>query len=383
MIRMKIEFAPPYITDDEIEAVSKVLRSRWLSMGQITNEFEERFSEYIGSEHAVALNSCTSALFLSLKVMNVGRGDEVILPSFTFAATANVVVHCGAKPVFADIDPKKFLIDPEDVEAKMTKKTKAIIVVHYAGQPAEMDKIMNIANKYGIKVIEDAAHAAGSAFENGKKVGGSGNLTCFSFYATKPMTTGEGGMITLNDISLSDRLKRLRLHGMDQDAWKRYLDDKYAKWYYEVTEPGYKFNISDINSALGIEQLRKLDSMNEKRRKVAESYNEHLKELDMVLPFIRQNVKSSYHLYPVLLGKFNREKFIVDMAKRGIGTSVHFIPLHTMPYYQEAWGYKRGDLPVTEDVFNRIVSLPVHPYLDEEKINYITDSIKDILGEGR
>jgi dTDP-4-amino-4,6-dideoxygalactose transaminase len=380
MIGMKIEFAPPYISDDEMKAVTKVLKSGWLSIGQATKEFEERFSVYVGSKYAVAVNSCTSALFLSLKALDVNHEDEVILPSFTFAATANVIVHCGAKPVFAEIDPKNFHIDPEDIEQRITRKTKAIIVVHYGGQPVEMDKIMNIADKHGLKVIEDAAHAAGSSYKNGKKVGSMGNLTCFSFYATKPMTTGEGGMITLNDRSLSERLKRLRLHGMDQDAWKRYLDNTNAKWFYEVTEPGYKFNISDINSALGIEQLKKLDSMNEKRKMVAEFYNENLKGLDIVLPFNRPNIKSSYHLYPILLNEFNRDKFIAVMSERGIGTSVHFIPLHIMPYYQETWGYKRGDFPVTEDVFNRIVSLPIHPQLDEEKLNYITYNIKEILG---
>lgn len=374
---MNITFAPPYITEDEINAARDVLNSGWLSMGDKTSEFENRFAEYVGSRYAVATNSCTAALFLSLKVLGIKEGDEVITTTFTFAATANVIVHCGAKPVFVDIDEKTYNIDPDKVAEKITDKTKAIIVVHYGGQPADMKKAMKIAREYNLKVIEDAAHAAGSEYGKGKKVGSLGNLTCFSFYATKPITTGEGGMIALNDGELSEKLRILRLHGMSKDAWKRYLQKD--SWYYEVTEAGYKCNPSDIASAIGIEQLKKLDWMNERRRKVAEYYNEQLQDLDIVILYVNPNVRSSYHLYPIRLISYDRSNFIKKMGGGGVGTSVHFIPLHLMPFYHREYGYKRGDFPVAEKVFENIVSLPIYPQLTEKQLEYIVKNIKESL----
>jgi len=376
-MKMNIPFAPPYITEDEINVVIEVLKSGWLSMGYKTLEFENKFAEYIGSKHAVATNSCTSALFLSLKVLGIKKGDEVITTPFTFAATANVIVHCGAKPVFVDIEEETYNINADKIEEKITDKTKAIIVVHYGGQPADMKKIMKIAREYDLKVIEDAAHAVGSEYEKGKKVGSFGNLTCFSFYATKPMTTGEGGMITLNSDDLNEELRILRLHGISRDAWKRYLE--MDNWYYEVIEAGYKFNPTDISSAIGLEQLKKLDWMNERRKEIAEYYNEHLQGLDIIRPHIDSNVKSSYHLYPIRLINYDRNKFIKKMAQNGIGTSVHFIPLHLMPFYRKRYGYKRGDFPVTEKVFENIVSLPIYPQLTEKQLEFIVKSIKEII----
>ena len=376
---MNITFAPPYITENEINAARDVLNSGWLSTGDRTSEFENKFSEYAGSKHAVATNSCTAALFLCLKVLGIKEGDEVITTPFTFVATANVIVHCGAKPVFVDIDEKTYNIDPDKIAEKITDKTKAIIVVHYGGQPADMEKIMKIAKKYDLKVIEDAAHGAGSEYEKGKKVGSLGNLTCFSFYATKPITTGEGGMITLNDAELSEKLRMLRLHGMSRDAWKRYLQKD--SWYYEVTEAGYKCNPSDIASAIGIEQLKKLDWMNERRHAVAEYYNAKLQDLDIVLPYVNPNVKSSYHLYPIRLISYDRGNFIKKMGERGIGTSVHFIPLHLMPFYHREYGYKGGDFPVAEKVFENIVSLPIYPQLTEKQLEYIVKNMKESLAD--
>ncbi len=346
-------------------------------MGEKTLMFEKAFADYINSRHAIATNSCTSALFLSLKVLGIGMGDEVILPTFTFAATANVIVHCGAKPVFVDIDEKTYNIAPEKIEEKITDKTKAIIVVHYAGQPADMKRIMKIAKEYDLKVIEDAAHAAGAEYENGKKVGALGNLTCFSFYATKPITTGEGGMITLNDNDLAERLRVLRLHGISKDAWKRYLEK--GNWYYEVMEAGYKCNPTDLTSVIGLEQLKKLNWMNKRRKEIAEYYNEHLSDLDVILPYVKPEVKSAYHLYPIRLIDYDRDKFINEMAKRGIGTSVHFIPLHLMPFYRKVYKYKEGDFPLAEKVFRSIVSLPIYPQLTEDHLEYIVESVRRIL----
>ena len=347
-------------------------------MGHKTKEFEEKFSEYIGVNHSIAVNSCTAALFLSLKVLNIKENDEVITTPFTFTATANTIVHCNAKPIFVDIDDKTYNIDASKIEDKITAKTKAIIIVHYGGQPADMKKINAISNEYEIPVIEDAAHATGSYYSNGKKVGRSNNLTCFSFYATKPMTTGEGGMITTNNKGFTDKLKILRLHGISVEAWKRYINPK-ASWYYDVLEAGYKFNTTDLNAALGIEQLKKLDLMNEKRKEINEYYNSELKDFDIILPNIKSDIKSSYHLYPIRLKNYDRDKFISRMAESGINTSVHFIPLHLMPYYQKTWKYRKGDFPVAEAVFKNIVSLPIYPQLNDEKLQYIVKIIKNIL----
>jgi dTDP-4-amino-4,6-dideoxygalactose transaminase len=376
-MKMDIPFTPPYITDDETKVAVEVLKSGWLSIGHKTTEFENEFARYIGSKYAVATNSCTSALFLSLKILDLKKGDEVITTPFTFAATANVIVHCGAKPIFADIDEKTCNINPAQIKERIMDKTKAIIVVHYGGCTADMKRIMKLAEEHDLKVIEDAAHAAGSEYEEGKKVGSLGNLTCFSFYVTKPMTTGEGGMITLTDENIVDKLRILRLHGISKDAWKRYLEKD--NWYYEVIEAGYKCNPTDIASAIGIQQLKKLDWMNEKRKKIAEYYNENLKDLDIILPYFNSNIKSSYHLYPIRLRDYDRNKFIEEMTKKGIGISVHFIPLHLMPFYQRIYRYKRGDFPMAEKVFENIISLPIYPQLTEKQLEYIVKSIVEIL----
>jgi dTDP-4-amino-4,6-dideoxygalactose transaminase len=374
---MNIPFAPPYITEDEIKAATEVLKSGWLSLGYKTAEFENKFAGYVGSKYAVATNSCTAALFLSLKILGIKEGDEVITTPFTFAATANVIVHCGAKPVFVDIDEKTYNIGPDKLAEKITDKTKAIIVVHYGGQPADMKKAMKIAREYNLKVIEDAAHAVGSEYEDHRKVGSLGNLSCFSFYPTKPMTTGEGGMITLNQDEFNEKLRILRLHGIGGDAWKRYLEKD--NWYYEVFEAGYKCNPTDIASAIGVEQLKKLDWMNARRKMIAEYYNEHLQGLDIIRPYVNPKVKSSYHLYPIRVTNYDRNKFIEQMAQKGIGMSVHFIPLHLMPFYQREYGYKRGDFPNAERVFQNIVSLPIYPQLTENQLEYIVNGIKEIL----
>lgn len=375
---MKIQFSPPDITLKEIEAVTKVLKSKWLTMGPKTIEFENKFSKYIGSKFSIAVNSCTSALFLSLKALNIQPGDEIITTTFTFAATANTIIHCGAKPILVDIDPNTYNINTKEIEKRISSKTKAIVVVHYGGQSADMDNIMKIARKYDLKVIEDAAHAAGSRYSNGKKIGNMGNLTCFSFYATKNLTTGEGGMITCNDNKLVKRLKNLRLHGMSKDAWKRYYGVK-SNWYYDITEPGYKCNMTDINAALGLIQLQKLDRANNKRRSIALKYNKQLNELDVQLPFIDNKNESAYHLFPIQLNSFNRDQFINDMNSHGIATSVHFIPLHMMSYYQNEFGYQDGDFPISEKVFHKIVSLPIYPQLSDSQLKYIIRTIKKIL----
>ena len=376
---MNIPFAKPYIINDkEIEAVSMVIKSGWLTHGPKTIEFEKKFANYIGTKYAIAVNSCTSALFLSLKTIGVKNGDEVITTPFTFAATANTIVHCGARPVFVDIKKDTFNIDPNKIEEKITKKTKAIVAVHYAGQPADVTKIKKIADKYNLKIVEDAAHAVGSVYDTGEKVGAVNNLACFSFYVTKPITTGEGGMITTNDEKLCKKLKILRMHGIDRDAWNRYNNK--GSWYYKIIEAGYKCNTTDLNSAIGLKQLEKIDWMNKKRKELAEFYDKSLKKIPQVeLYKIKDNIKSSYHLYPILLKGIDRNEFLNKMKKSGITCSVHFIPLQLMPFYQRKFHYKKGDFPVCESVYEKIVSLPIYPALTKQNIKYIVDAIEKIL----
>ncbi|MBI4214393.1 DegT/DnrJ/EryC1/StrS family aminotransferase [archaeon] len=373
-----IPFSPPSITKAEIKAVTEVLRSGWLSIGPKTVEFEKKFASYVGAKHAILTNSCTSALFASLLASGIKAGDEVIVPTLTFAACANVCVHLGAKPVLADVCEDTLCIDPQSVRSKITEKTRAIMPVHYGGHPAEMKEINEIAREKNIRVIEDAAHAAGAEYDN-KKVGCGDNLTCFSFYATKNLTTGEGGMITLEDDALADRLRVLRLHGMNKDAWKRYTDQ--GSWYYEIVEAGYKFNSTDINAALGLVQLSRLDKMNRERERIAKAYSKAFNGIfEIVTPKKRRNIRHAWHLYPIRLESVDRNAFIEKLKAAGIGTSVHFIPIHLMPYYRDHFGYKQRDLPVAEKAYNSLVSLPIYPGLKKDSVAYVIETVKKSVG---
>lgn len=377
---MKKEFLPyyePLIEEDEVKEVVDTLKSGWLTMGPKTAEFEDSIVEYTGAKYAIAVNSCTAALHLSLIALGVRKGDEVITTPFTFASTGNVIIHVGAKPVFVDIDRKTYNINPERIKEAITPKTKAIVPVHYAGQPCDMKAIMEIAKDHNLFIVEDAAHAIGAEYEN-KKIGTFGTTTCFSFYATKNITTGEGGAITINDEELADKLRVLRLHGMSKDAWKRYSDK--GSWYYEIADCGWKYNMTDIQAALGIHQIKKLDRFIEIRRGYAEIYNEELKKVDEVItPYEKSNVKHVYHLYPILLRSHNRNEFVEKMYERGIGCSVHFIPLHLHPFYKNTFGFKKGDFPNAEWVYEREVSLPLYPKMKEEDVESIANRIKEAL----
>lgn len=377
---MKGEFLPYYqtlIEDDEIKEVIDTLKSGWLTMGPKTIEFEKLLSDYLGVKHAIAVNSCTAALHLSLIALGVGKRDEVITTPFTFASTGNVIVHVGAKPIFVDIKRDTYNIDTEKIKETITPKTKAIIPVHYAGQPCDMKAIMEIAEDNNLFVIEDAAHVIGAEYQ-GKKIGTFGITTCFSFYVTKNITTGEGGAITTDDDELADKLRILRLHGISKDAWKRYSEK--GSWYYEIEECGWKYNMTDIQAALGIHQIKKLDKFIEIRRRYAAIYNEELKKVDgMITPYEKSNIKHVYHLYPILLRSYNRNEFIEKMYERGIGCSVHFIPLHLHPFYKNTFGFKKGDFPNAEWIYEREVSLPLYPKMGEKDLRYVIDNIKEIL----
>lgn len=340
-----ISFSKASIGNLEINAVTRVLKSGWLTMGEETLAFEEEFANYVGSKFAISLNSCTAGLFLSLKALSIGIGDEVIVPSFTFAATVNVVVHTGATPVFADINRDDFTLDPKSVEKKITKKTKAIIPVHYAGRKAFID--------YDLSVVEDSAHLI-------PKSEASKNLTVYSFYATKNMTTGEGGMITTDDEKLAIWLRKARLHGMSKDAWKRY--DNQNKWRYDIEFPGYKFNTTDLNSSLGRVQLKRLPILQAKRTDLVNCYNKLLGLNN-----------TGNHLYPILVE--NRDEFIEYMAKHGVQCSVHFIPVHKMTAYENY----EASLPNTEHIGDRVVTLPLHPLLSKKDIEYVAKLVNSFL----
>lgn len=377
---MQIPFHRPDITDDDIRGVAETLRSGWITMGEKTFEFERRFAEITGARHAVAVNSCTAALHLALVAAGVGRGDEVIVPVWTFAATAEAVWYCGAVPVLADVERDTLLIDLSDVQKRISEKTKAIIPVHYAGQPAAIDEIREIAQAGKIAVIDDAAHSF-PAWYGGKMIGGISDMTCFSFYATKTITTGEGGMITTNRDDYATTLKTLRLHGISHDAWNRYSDR--GSWMYDVTEIGFKYNMSDISAALGITQLARYKDMWMKRKRIAGVYSEAFDGIPQISSCpVREGRESAWYLYPIILDverlAIPRDDFIRELRERGITCSVHFIPLHRFSYYKKA-GYRAEQYPNAEWAFPRTLSLPIFPGMTDEEVRYVADNVIEVI----
>ena len=388
-----LPYALPSIGDEEIDEVADSLRSGWVTTGPKTKRFEEEFAHYIGAKHAMAVNSCTAGLHIALQALGVGPGDEVIVPTLTFCSTANVVVHLGAQPVLVDVGID-FNVTAEDVERAITPHTKAIIPVHYGGQASDLAAIEAVAARYQLPIVEDAAHAVGSAYR-GVKIGADAHVerhpgirraTVFSFYATKNMTTGEGGMVTTADDALADQLRLLTLHGMSRDAWKRYTSA--GSWYYEVVAAGYKYNMTDIQAAMGIHQLRKLDDFIAVRQHYAQLYDAAFAGLAEIEAPIRHPDRTHiYHLYVLRLDltrlTIDRAQFIEELKQRKIGTSVHFIPVHLHPFYRERYGYQPGDLPQAEAHYPRIISLPLYPRMSESDIRYVIDSVLDIVYTNR
>lgn len=375
-----IPFHKPYITEDEISEVLDSLHSGWLTMGPKTMDFEQKYGEYIGAKNAVSMNSCTACLHLALKAVNIQRGDEVIVPAITFAATAEVVTYFDATPVFVDVEEDTHNIDVSKIEEKITKKTKAIIPVHYAGQPCDMDKILDIARKHGLFVIEDAAHAVPAWYKN-RKIGTIGDITCFSFYATKSLTTGEGGMATTANDEWADRMRMLRLHGISRDAWKRYT--KEGSWYYEVIEPGFKYNMTDIQAALGLAQLRKVEWMWQKRKDIALRYAKALESIPAVeAPTLKDDRESAWHLYVIKLDlkalRIDRNRFIDELKEKGTMTSVHFIPLYRHPYYKQTYNCDPREFPVSEGLYDSFLSLPIYPGMNDQQVEAVSESVRDV-----
>jgi dTDP-4-amino-4,6-dideoxygalactose transaminase/ribosomal protein S18 acetylase RimI-like enzyme len=382
------EFLPPLgpcLGEEEWNEVMGTLQSGWITMGPKTKRFEELFAEYVGSRHAIAVSSCTAGLHLALVAGEIGPGDEVITTPLTFCSTANVIVHQGALPVLADVRIDTMNIDPEKIRSKITPRTKVIIPVHLGGQPCEMDEIRAIAEERELLVVEDAAHATGAKYK-GEMIGTMSEVTVFSFYATKNLTTGEGGMITTEDEELAGRMRILRLHGISADAWKRY--SALGSWYYEVLYPGYKYNMTDIQASLGIHQLAKQERFLEVRQRYVEMYTDAFKDLPAIAtPVVKDYVRHAWHLYTIRLDlerlTIDRAQFIEALRKQNIGTSVHFIPLHLHPYYRGRYGFKKGDFPVAESVYESIVTLPLYPKMSVEDVEDVIQAVRKVVAESR
>ncbi|HBN80014.1 MAG TPA: UDP-4-amino-4,6-dideoxy-N-acetyl-beta-L-altrosamine transaminase [Ruminococcaceae bacterium] len=377
-----IPYNVPDITDAEISEVVDTLKSGWIAKGPRTVKFEKEFAEYLGAKHAVAMNSCTAALHVALAAKGIGPGDEVITTPMTFASTANTIIHVGATPVLADIDYRTGCIDPDEIEKKITPKTKAIVPVHYSGQVCDLDRIYEIADRHGLFVSEDAAHALWSRYK-GRLIGNRLRGTAsYSFYATKNLTTGDGGMLVTDDDGIAERARVLAGQGMSQNAWNRYA--KGGTWKYDIVEAGYKYNMFDIQAALGLIQLRRLEEMQEKRLKIADRYQKAFGAIDAVdPPFVPEYTTHCWHLYvlrvvPELL-TIDRDRFIVELNERNVGTSVHFIPVHNMSLYRNRFGYKESDLPNAQKHFERIISLPLYPSMTDEEVQYVIDAVRDIV----
>lgn len=374
-------FGSPLIEQPEIEEVVASMKSGWLGTGPKVHKFEEMFAEYKGSKYSMALNSCTAALHLSLLAIGIKSGDEVIVPTMTFTSTTSVVIHAGGTPVFADCKKDTMNIDPADIERKITPKTKAIIPVHFAGRACEMDAIMEIAKRHKLKVIEDCAHAIETEY-HGKKAGTFGDLGCFSFYVTKNVVTGEGGMAITDNEEYASTIKIMGLHGMSKDAWKRFGDSGYK--HYQVLHAGYKYNMMDIQAAIGIHQLPRVDKYWKRRQEIWNRYNEAFKDLPVFIPApVEFDTKHAYHLYTLLLDVDNleitRDEFLDEMTKRKIGVGVHYIALHMHPFYQNAFGYKTCDFPNAEWISERTVSIPISAKLTDEDVEDVIDAVKEII----
>lgn len=376
-----LSFCKPDIKEDEINEVINTLKSGWLSTGPKVKIFEEAFKRYKSSRHVAALHSCTAGLFLSMKVSGITTGDEVITTPLTFCATVNTIIHCGATPVLADINPSTMNIDPNEIENKITEKTKAIIPVHFAGRPCDMDHIVAIAKKYNLLIIEDCAHATEAEYK-GKKTGTFGDFGCFSFYATKNLVTGEGGMVITDNEESINKIKVLSLHGMSKGAFKRFSDSGFV--HYDVIEAGYKYNMMDIQAALGIHQLNRIEKNWKIRENIWNKYNDELKDLPITLPqVIEKDVKHSYHLYTIQINKdktgFTRDEFINKMILKGIGVGVHYLSIPEYTYYKSIFNWKPEDYPNAMKVGRETVSLPLTPKLSTIEINKIISAVKQIL----
>ncbi len=380
-----LPFAAPLLGEEEIDEVVGCLRSGWLTTGAKVRQFEQEFLDYIGARHALAVNSCTAALHLALEAVGVGEGDEVITSPMTFTATAAVIEHLRARPVFVDCEPESLNIDPKGIERRISPRTRAILPVHFAGQACAMDEILEIAERHGLPVVEDAAHAI-PARHGGRRIGTLGDITCFSFYATKNVTTGEGGMAVTDRDDYAERMRLMHLHGMSRDAWKRYSEN--GSWSYEILAPGFKYNLTDIAAAIGIHQLRKCDAFHARRMAIAATYDRELAGLPGIrTPRVADPASHAWHLYVIQVDpevlSIDRAAFIEAMTAQRIGVSVHFIPLHLHPYYRERYGYRPDDYPNALEAYRRIVSLPLYARMSDADVRRVVDVVRNVAEETR
>ena len=376
-----LAFGVPDFTEQEIKAVSRVMRSGWVGMGQETISFEKELSHYIGASEIVSVNSCTSALFLALLIEGVGPGDEVIVPSLTWCATANAAIYLGATPVFCDVDRNSLCVTSETVASKLTSRTKAVIVVHYGGLAVDVDALRDETLPSHVKIIEDAAHAIGARYPSGLRVGASGNSVCFSFYANKNLATADGGAIALNDTDKADLLRSLRMSGLNSHAWSRHIAPEFKR-DVDISHLGYKMNFTDLQAAIGRVQLSRLDQMAETRLKIAKRYKSRFEKLDLEIPF-QSDVLDSNHARHLLVGQFDpaktglsRDELITALRMRNIGASVHYKPLHLQSFYSSD---NNANLPVTESLANAIMTLPIGPRVSKDDVDFVVDNLIELI----
>ena len=373
-----IPYGKQTIEQDDIQAVVDVLKSDFLTTGPKIAEFEQTVADYVGAKYAVAISNGTSALHAACFAAGIEPGDEVITTPLTFAASANCVLYCGGTPVFADVDPKTYNIDPEDIQRKITDRTKAIIAVHLAGQPCDMDAIHSIAREHGLIVIEDGAHALGSVYK-GKKVGSMSDMTTFSFHPVKPITTGEGGMIVTDNEDFYKKMILFRSHGITRDDSMMTRND--GPWFYQQFNLGYNYRITDIQCALGCSQMKKLDRFLARRKEIVARYNEAFADCDNIItPYQLSDTESGWHLYIVQVKKCDRRQVFENMREKGIGVNVHYIPVYMHPYYQEH-GYENVHCANAEEIYSHIISLPLYPGLTSELQDYVIDTLKSLCEE--
>lgn len=378
-------FGAPKIEDDEIEEVVDSLRRGWLGTGPKVARFQDMFSRYVGAEYAIALNSCTAGLHLSLLVAGLKPGDEVITTPMTFCATVNTILHAGGKPVLVDCDRDTMLIDPQRIADAVTPRTRVILPVHLCGRPCDMNAIETIAQKHDLIVIEDAAHAIESAYK-GQKIGSISHLTAFSFYVTKNIVTGEGGMVTTNNPDFADKIKMYGLHGMSRDAWKRFSDDGYK--HYQVIFPGFKYNMMDLQAAIGMHQLTRVDEYLARRNEIWSQYDAAFADLPVGLPSPAEpDTIHARHLYTLMIDEqrcgLNRDAFLQKMHEMNIGTGVHYVAVHLHPYYREQFGYKAQDFPNAAWISERTASLPLSPKMTDQDVEDVIQAVRFILSAKR
>lgn len=374
-----IPYGLHWIDEEDVEEVVEVLKSNWITSGSKIDEFESALCKYIGCKYAVAVSSGTAALDIAVQALDLPRGSEVITTPFTFAATSNAILFNGLKPVFVDIQKETRNINPDEIKKKLGSKTSAIIYVDYAGHPCDISKIREIADEYNLYLVEDACHALGAEYDR-KKIGNSADITVFSFHPVKHITTGEGGVITTNNEEFYDKLKMLRNHGIDKSTLERFGPK--ADWAYDLKYLGRNYRITDFQVALGLSQLKKLDSFIRRRREIAKRYSEVLEDIPEVgVPIVRPNVKHVWHIYTILLNNLDRDAFFSKMREKNIGVNVHYIPIYRFSYYRKHFSFSPEDFPVTEQVFNRIITLPLFPKMNEEQIREVIDATKKSIEE--